>query len=249
MHNPYYLLLLFGSGIVVGFINVMAGGGSSLTLPLLILLGLDSSLANGTNRLAILVQNLSAVVSFRRENFSEFRTSFKLASLALPGAIIGSIVAVRIDNLLFQKLLAFVILGIMLTIIFPHKSKSFSPELAGQTSWWMYPVMIAIGFYGGFLQVGSGFLLMASLQNLLHLDLIRVNMHKVFIIFFYTIPALFVFILTKNVDWIYGIVLSTGMALGGYWSAKVSVKKGEKVIRIVLLVAMFIMAMELIFRY
>ncbi|NOY60089.1 MAG: sulfite exporter TauE/SafE family protein [Calditrichaeota bacterium] len=248
MHSPYSLLLLFGSGLVVGFINVMAGGGSSLTLPLLIFLGLDSSLANGTNRLAILVQNLSAVVSFRREKIAKFKTSLKLASLALPGAIIGSIVAVRMNNHLFEKLLAVVIIGIMLTMIFPHNEKKFSREMAGQTSLWMYPVMVAIGFYGGFLQVGVGFMLMASLQNLLHLDLIHVNMHKVFIIFFYTIPALVVFILTKNVDWLYGIVLSTGMALGGYWSAKVSVKKGEKAIRIVLLFAMFIMAMELIFR-
>ncbi|NIA29577.1 MAG: TSUP family transporter [Actinobacteria bacterium] len=248
MHSPYSLLLLFGSGLVVGFINVMAGGGSSLTLPLLIFLGLDSSLANGTNRLAILIQNLSAVVSFRREKIAKFKTSLKLASLALPGAIVGSIVAVRMNNHLFEKLLAIVIIGIMLTMIFPHNEKKFSQELAGQTSLWMYPVMIAIGFYGGFLQVGVGFMLMASLQNLLHLDLIHVNMHKVFIIFFYTIPALVVFILTKNVDWLYGIVLSTGMALGGYWSAKVSVKKGEKAIRIVLLFAMFIMAMELIFR-
>ena len=248
MHSPYSLLLLFGSGLVVGFINVMAGGGSSLTLPLLIFLGLDSSLANGTNRLAILIQNLSAVVSFRREKIAKFKMSLKLASLALPGAIVGSIVAVRMSNLLFQKLLAIVIIGIMLTMIFPHNNKKFSHEIAGQTSLWMYPVMVAIGFYGGFLQVGVGFMLMASLQNLLHLDLVHVNMHKVFIIFFYTIPALIVFILTKNVDWLYGIVLSTGMALGGYWSAKVSVKKGEKVIRIVLFFAMFIMAMELIFR-
>ncbi len=249
MHNPYYLLLLFGSGIVVGFINVMAGGGSSVSLPLLIFLGLNSSLANGTNRLAILIQNVSAVVSFRREKLAEFKKSFRLASLALPGAVIGSLVAVRISNILFQKLLAIVIIGIMVTIIFPRNNKKiFSQELAGQTSWWIYPVMIAIGFYGGFLQIGVGFMLMASLQNFLHLDLVHVNMHKVFIIFFYTIPALIVFILTKNVDWVYGLVLSSGMALGGFWSAKVSVKKGERVIRIVLLFAMFIMAMELLFR-
>jgi uncharacterized protein len=238
------LLLLFGVGSLAGFINVMAGGGSSITLPILIFLGLNSACANGTNRIAIFIQNISAIISFKQEKYSDFKTGIKLSMLAIPGALIGSLVAVRIDNVLFQKLLGLVIIGIMITIVLPRKTKQNIAENA-KTSWIIYPVMVGIGFYGGFMQIGVGFMLMAALQNLLYLDLVRVNMHKVFIVFFYTIPAVIVFILTGNVNWLFGLCLAAGNATGAWWSAKISIKKGEKVIRIVLFVALFIMAIKL----
>ena len=106
--------------------------------------------------------------------------------------------------------------------------------------------MLAIGFYGGFMQVCVGFVFMASLYYLMRLDLIRVNMHKVFIIFVYTIPAFLVFLLTGNVEWRFGLILAAGMAFGAWWSAKISVKKGEKLIRIVLIVIIVYMALKLL---
>ena len=238
------LLLLYGVGSLAGFINVMAGGGSSITLPILIFLGLDSALANGTNRIAIFIQNISAIISFKQEKYSDFKTGIKLAEFAIPGAIIGSLAAVRIDNELFEKLLALVIIGIMITILLPRKTK-MQIQQNSKTSWKIYPVMFAIGLYGGFMQIGVGFMLMAALQNLLHLDLVRVNMHKVFIVFFYTIPAFIIFIFTGNINWLFGLVLAAGNATGAWWSAKISVKKGDKVIRIVLFVALFIMSLKL----
>ena len=246
MEELLKLLLLFVIGIVTGFINVMAGGGSSLSLPTLIFLGLDSSMANGTNRIAIFIQNMAAVMSFKQEKFSEFKTSLKLSALALPGAIIGAVVAVRIDNDLFQKILGIVMIGIMITIILPKRNNNKTKTLAETHSWLIYPAMVGVGFYGGFLQIGVGFILMAILFNLMNLNLIRVNMHKVFIIFFYTIPALGVFIFTKNVNWQFGLVLAAGNALGAWWSVKVAIKKGEKVIRIVLISTILIMAAKLL---
>ena len=105
--------------------------------------------------------------------------------------------------------------------------------------------MIGIGFYGGFIQVGVGFLLMASLQFLMKLDLVRVNMFKVFIVLIYTIPALLIFALTDNVNWLLGIFLAIGNILGGWWGAKMQVKKGEGLIKFVLMIAVFIMALKL----
>ena len=93
--------------------------------------------------------------------------------------------------------------------------------------------------------MGVGFIIMASLQHLMKLNLVYVNMHKVFIVLVYTLPALLIFALTGNVNWFWGIVLGTGTALGGWWSAKLSVKKGEKLIKIVLVIAIFIMALKL----
>ena len=112
------LLLLFGMGIVVGFINVNAGGGSSLTLPTLIFMGLDGALANGTNRVAIFFQNIFAVASFRKQQFFDFQLSGKLSLFTLPGAIIGSIMATKISGVLFEKILGGVLIFIVVSMFF-----------------------------------------------------------------------------------------------------------------------------------
>jgi len=241
------LLLLFGIGSLAGFINIMAGGGSTITLPTLIFMGLEGSLANGTNRVAIVIQNIFAIVSFRQEKYYKFKTGLKLAAFALPGAIAGAILATSISNELFQKILAYVLIGVIISML-AKKSNQKEPKDSQhhQSSWYIYPVMLVVGFYGGFIQAGVGFLFMAFLYHLMKLNLVQVNMHKVFIILIYTIPALFVFLFTNNVDWKFGIVLAAGNSLGAWWSAKLSVKKGEKAIRIILMVAILMMALKLL---
>jgi len=239
------LLLLFGLGIVVGFINVNAGGGSSLTLPMLIFLGLDGALANGTNRVAIFVQNIFAVVSFRKREFHEFKLSGKLSLLTLPGAIIGAFLATKISGVLFERMLGVVLIFIVISMFFSRNYTNDSRQKEKHSSWWIYPTLFGIGFYGGFLQVGVGFLFMAALYNLLKLDLIHVNMHKVFIVLIYTIPTLVIFLVTGNVNWKFGLTLAAGSGLGAWFGAHASVKGGEKLIRIVLAIAILIMASKL----
>ena len=238
-----HLLLLFGVGAIAGFINVNAGGGSSLTLPTLIFLGLDASVANGTNRIGLILQNIFAVTSFRKNKIFKFKTSIFLAVFTLPGAIIGAILATQISNTLFQRILGGVLILVVISMFFSRSHKK--DALESSRSWFIYPALFCIGFYGGFLQVGVGFLFMAALYHLLRVNLVFVNMHKVFIILIYTIPALAVFSLTGNVNWQFGLVLAAGNALGGWWGAHAAVKGGEKVIRIILAVAITIMAGKL----
>ena len=238
-----HLLLLFGVGAVAGFINVNAGGGSSLTLPTLIFLGLDAAVANGTNRIGLILQNIFAVSSFRKNRVYKFKTSIFLAVFTLPGAIIGALIATQVSNTLFQQILGGVLILIVFSMIFSRSYKKNALE--STRSWFIYPALFGIGFYGGFLQVGVGFLFMAALYHLLRVNLVFVNMHKVFIILIYTIPALAVFSLTGNVNWQFGLVLAAGNALGGWWGAHAAVKGGEKVIRIILAVAITIMAGKL----
>lgn len=233
-------------GIIAGFLNVNAGGGSTLTLPTLIFLGLDASLANGTNRVAIFIQNLSAVYSFKKEKYHHFEVSIKLSLLTLPGALVGAIVAVNISNDLFETILGIIMIGIIISMILPNKRKHFAREDEGKLNWYVYASMLGIGFYGGFIQVGVGFLLMASLHYLMKLNLVFVNMHKVFIVFVYTIPALLIFIFTNNVNWFLGLSLAVGNAIGGWWGAKVSIKKGEKFIKGILIAAITIMSLKML---
>ncbi len=239
------LLLLFGMGIIVGFINVNAGGGSSLTLPFLLYMGLDGALANGTNRVAILVQNIFAVASFRKREFHDFKLSGKLSLLTLPGAVIGAILATKIRGVLFERMLGVVLIFIVISMfISPNYSKN-NLNKKKYSNWLIYPTLVGIGFYGGFLQVGVGFLFMAALYNLLKLDLIHVNMHKVFIVLVYTVPALVVFIVSGNVNWKFGLCLAAGSSLGAWFGAHASVKGGEKLIRIVLAITIFGLALKL----
>jgi uncharacterized membrane protein YfcA len=106
--------------------------------------------------------------------------------------------------------------------------------------------LLGIGLYGGFLQIGVGFLIMAALYHIERIDLVQVNMHKVFMILFFTLPAFLVFLFSGHVNWLYGLVLSIGNAMGAWWGAKVSVKGGEKAIRIMIAVAAIIMAAKLL---
>jgi len=239
-------LFLFVIGIISGFLNVMAGGGSTLTLPVLIFMGLDSALANGTNRIGIITQNIAAVASFRKQEVHEFGKSLRLTLWALPGAIAGAILAVNISDDLFQKLLGVVLVATVFTILIPQRPHG--PHTGGRPRHrekWIYPVMFGIGFYGGFIQVSVGFLFMAALYHILKMNLVYVNMHKVTIVLIYMIPALLIFAATGNVNWGLGLVLGAGGAIGGWWAAHASVKGGEKFIRIILAVAIVVMALKL----
>jgi uncharacterized protein len=242
----FSLLILFGVGIIAGFLNVNAGGGSTLTLPALIFLGLDSALANGTNRVAIFIQNISAVYSFKKEKYQQFDISLKLSLFTLPGSILGALLAVELSDALFQKILGIIMIGIIISMIIPQKRITDSQHNNKKIPVSAYIAMIGIGFYGGFIQVGVGFILMAALQRLMKLNLVYVNMHKVFIVLVYTIPALLIFIISDNVNWVLGLALAAGNALGGWWAAKFSVRKGEKLIKYVLIVAVLIMAAKLL---
>jgi len=239
------ILILFAVGAVAAFINVNAGGGSSLTLPALIFLGLDPTVANGTNRVAILFQSISAVQSFKQEKFFELKNSLILSALTLPGAIVGAIIAVKISNELFEKTLGVIMILIIITMLLPKK-KTDKTNKDFTIDWKIVLSMLIVGFYGAFIQVGVGFLLMASFQYLMKLDLIRVNMHKVFVVLIFTIPALLIFIITDNINWYYGLTLAAGNVFGGWWGVKLSVKKGEKLIKFVLIIAIFIMALKLL---
>ncbi|MCG6869232.1 MAG: sulfite exporter TauE/SafE family protein [Gammaproteobacteria bacterium] len=238
---------IFAAGAGSGFVNVMAGGGSALTLPLLIFFGMDASVANGTNRIAILAEAGSAVASYHKRSYSEFRTSLGLALLTLPGAVLGAFYASRIDDALFEKVLGMVMLFIVASLLFDGRIGGNSDSENRWRRRLTVPVMIGIGFYGGFVQAGVGFLLMWALRMLGGLDLVRVNMHKVFIVFFYSLPVISIFVATGNVDWIAAVVLSAGMGLGAWWSAHVSVKGGEGIVKRVLSLVLLLMAVKLWF--
>ncbi|MGI9534394.1 MAG: sulfite exporter TauE/SafE family protein [Thermodesulfobacteriota bacterium] len=239
-------IVLFFIGILAAFLNVTAGGGSSITVPALILLGVEPNMANGTNRLAIMLQNASASASFRNEKIYQTRDTLLYALLTIPGAIVGSIYATEISDEAFRKVIGIVLIGIIVTILLPKSKKIIEPGSENRFSWLIYPGFFILGFYGGFIQIGVGFLIIALIQNTLPIDLIKTNMHKTFAIMSINIPALIIFVVTGNMNWVLGIALAAGTTVGAWWAAKLSVKKGDKFIKYFFVLALIVISIKLL---
>ena len=243
----YPLLIL--AGFVAGFMNTMAGGGSLLTLPLLIFLGLPAAVANGTNRVAIFMSTLSATAGFKSKGVSNFPFNIYLGFSGLIGALIGARIAIDIKGELFNKILAIIMILVVLLIVFKPKI-SYSELMERLTGKHLFVSMIAflfIGIYGGFINAGIGFVIMLFLHYYNRLDLVKVNATKVVIVLIYTSGALITFALADKVNWTYGIFLATGNFIGGWTSSRWSVKKGENTIKIFLLIIVVLMSIKLWF--
>ena len=243
--DPITFVILAVVGAVAGFLNVLAGGGSALTIPLMIFLGYDATVANGSNRIAIQVEALSAVAAFKKQKHSDFPMNLKLSLMTLPGGILGAFYAVKIDDALFTKILAVVMVLIIITLMFPKAEIVEHAKNHRWKNWLSWPVMFAVGFYGGFIQAGVGFVIMSVLLHLYNMDLIKINMHKVFIVMVFTVPAVIMFIWTDNVDWFAAVALSIGMMFGTWFAVKMALEKGEKLVRIVLGISLMIIAGKL----
>ncbi len=244
-HFSLAYVLLFGVGAIAGFMNVLAGGGSILTLPALIFLGLDSVTANGTNRIAVVMQSASAVAAYHQKKVLLYKESVRYTLLTLPGAVLGALFAVQIGDATFKKILGVLTLLIVSTLFLPI-TKGNNRQEQKASAWLFYPAMVAVGFYGGFLQAGVGFMIMACLYHLEKLELVTVNIHKVFLMLFFTLPALLVFALSGHLRWLPGIVLAAGNALGAWVGVRANLQGGEKLIRISVAAAASIMAIKLL---
>ncbi len=245
---PLQALILVLVGVIAGFLNVLAGGGSLLTLPLLIFLGLPSAVANGTNRVAILFQNIFAITGFRRQGFFPAKLALLCTAPALIGSYLGANLAVDMDDVLFQRILAGIMLGVLaLTLIDP--AKRLKIQLTRFTPTRTAVLLISfffIGVYGGFVQAGVGFIIITGL--LVHgLDLVRINAVKVIVIFCFTLIALAVFIYHGQVNYGLGLALAAGNSAGGWIATHVAVKKGHDWIKRLVSVTVLVFALKLLF--
>jgi uncharacterized membrane protein YfcA len=249
MEEWYHYVLLIGVGFAVGFINTVAGGGSLLSLPVLIFLGLPPSVANGTNRVAIVIQTATAVAGFKSKGVSTFPFNIYLGVSALVGAIIGAQIAVDVDGALFNRILAIIMVTVIVIIIFKPKTnlQNIQERLTGKYLWIGIIAFFFFGIYGGFINAGLGFILILFLHYVNHMTLVRANATKVAVVFIYMLSALAVFALNDKVNWTIGLVLAIGNAGGAWIASRYSVKKGDKFIRLFLVVMVAVMAVKLWF--
>ncbi len=248
--ETWQLLLLALAGLAAGWLNVLAGGGSLLTVPLMVFMGMPGPVANGTNRIAILIQNITAVTTFHRRGFSDFRLSLGLAAAASLGALFGAQVGVRLEGVWFNRVLALIMLGVMLVMGHEHLGGRPEPsrrEQAPRRQLLGHLLMVGAGFCGGFIQIGVGFILMPILNRVMGLDLVRTNMHKVFIILVFNLVALAVFASQLQLMWSAGLWLALGNAVGGWLGVHTSVDRGERGIRLILNLTLAAFIVKLLF--
>ncbi len=243
------ILLLVPIGIVAGYLNVMAGGGSLLTVPVLIFMGIPGHVANGTNRIAILAQNMTAVSTFYRRGLHDFKLGITLAACAVPGGILGAWLGVQIQGVWFNRFLVVVMVLVMFLMATGKQGAEKSSSQPGQPQNLVlgHVMMFGAGIYGGVIQIGVGFILMSILHRVMRIDLVRVNMYKVLIVLCYTIAALAVYASQLQLAWAAGIALAIGNSIGGWLGAHWSIKKGEVLIRRVLNGVLVLVIIKLLF--
>lgn len=242
-------LLLFVVGLSTGIINTLAGGGSLFTLPVLIFMGLPPHVANGTNRIAIVLQSFVGTAGYHSKGVSTFPFNVYLGIAAFFGSLLGAQIAVDIEGAVFNRILSIIMLVVVALIVFKPKAKEINlPErLSGRHLFFALVGFFFIGIYGGFINAGIGFIIILFLNNVNRLSLIKTNATKVALVFIYSIGALALFAWNDAVDWLLGSILALGSAFGAWWSSRWSVNKGEDVIKIAMVVMVSAMSIKLWF--
>ena len=248
--------ILVTTGICSGFISSMAAGGSLLTLPVLIFLGLDGpTVANGTNRVALVIQNAFGIASFRRKGISDFRYGILISVPTVCGVIIGTLLVIQLgtidkSSIIFNRILAgIMIIVLAITIFNPLKKLQSSKENLGSSRKALAAlIFFFLGIYIGFIQAGVGFMIIVTITTVNGFSLVRTNALKMFVVFFATLMALSIFVMKGHVDWGLGLALaggnSIGVSIGSHWA----VAKGDKTIRVILVCSILVFSARLIWK-
>lgn len=238
-------LLLVAAGVVASILNVIAGGGSFLTLPILIFLGVPSVVANGTNRVGVLMQNVSAIWGFHSARVLDWRWALTVSIPALAGAAVGTWAALYVGDELFRRILAIVMVVVTIATLFAPDP---APGGAARSSrsWVVTAGFLLVGIYGGFLQAGVGFLVLA-ITTWSGMDLVRGNAIKVVSVMLLTILSLAIFAISGSIHWPMGIALAIGNTIGGLIGVRLAVTKGHRWLKGVVTATIVVFAIRLWF--
>lgn len=244
----YMYVAVIAAGFAAGFINTLAGSGSLITLPLLIFLGLPAPVANATNRVGVLLQNLVSTGSFYQQKVLDLRYGLMLSAPAVIGSVIGAQVAVDLNEEAMRRAIGVVMVIMLFVILFkPNRWLQGQPQGSRQ-----YPsllelvVFFGLGIYGGFIQAGVGIFLLSGLVLASGYDLVRANAIKVLIILFVTGVAMLVFAANNLVRFEVGLILAVGQVLGALAASRLAVKSGARFIRYLLIAVIVVSSLNLL---
>jgi len=238
----FEIISLTIAGFLAGFINTLAGGGSVISLAMLVFLGLPATVANGTNRIAIAIQTFTATASFRHQKVLDTKKGIWLAIPAVIGSVLGAWIAVDINEEIFEKAVAIVMLFMLFFILYKPERwiKEQKHLIEKKITFWQVFIFFIIGIYGGFIHVGIGYFLLAAIVLSAGYELVKANAIKVLIVLLYTPFTLVVFILNGSVNWTYGLVMTVGNVLGAYIAARMAVNRGAIFVKWVIVVVILV---------
>ncbi|OOE93362.1 permease [Salinivibrio sp. MA427] len=234
-----YSFILVSLGVIAGIINTLAGGGSNLTLPALMVMGMPADVANATNRVAVWLQCASGMSGFRQHDKLDTQDIIPVLIPNLIGGLCGALAAAWLPTSWVKPLL----LGTLLTmtVVMLVKPATFGPpagtpvkKVADTPTAW-FGLMLA-GFYGGFVQAGVGFVLLAALCGTLHYDLVRGNALKLACTLAFTSLSLLVFIADDLVRWAPGLILAIGTMVGARIAVRFAISANPKLLKLFLFV-------------
>lgn len=221
------------SGVLVGIINTLAGGGAVISMTLFMALGLPISVANGTNRIAVVLQNFTSSLAFLRKRMLNIRSGVKLSIPAVIGNVAGSLAATHISDTIFTICMTVVMSFVLLYMITDqdHKHVHIHGGRPLDVRWWHYLWFLLLGFYGGYIYIGLGYVLLAVTIWSMKLDIITANVVKCFIIFVATPFSLAIFMINGQVDYVYGLWHGLGNVIGALLASHFALVLGAKFVR------------------
>jgi uncharacterized membrane protein YfcA len=232
----WHVPVLVAGGFVCGVMNALAGGGSFVTLPLLLFIGLPPQVANATNRVAIVCQAAAGSVVYHRHRVMPWRHLPGLAVVMTLGAILGAYYASHLGESLFRKIAA-VLFAAMLTTVFVDPERWARESSTPRVPPYLYPLLFLVGAYSGFLQAGVGTLTIGIFVLLGGYDVVRGNALKFALATLSTSAALIIFMRAGQVRWLPGAALAAGTIVGGVVGAKLVIAKGARWVRAFVAVA------------
>ncbi|HFB61421.1 MAG TPA: sulfite exporter TauE/SafE family protein [Bacteroidetes bacterium] len=241
------LTALVLSGVLVGFINTLAGGGSIISLSVLIMLGLPATVANGTNRIAIALQNVVAVSSFKQQKVLEAKKALYLSIPAILGSLVGAWIAVDINEAMFEKAIGIIMLVMLVFVLFKPQQYIYGRSEISEkpVRWGTYVAFFFIGIYAGFIHMGVGYFLLAGIVLGAGYDLVKANAIKVLIILAYAPFTLAIFYFHQEINWGYGLVMALGNMLGAWMASRMAVKKGVAFVKWVIVVVILVTSAQM----
>lgn len=232
--NLVSISLLGITGFLAGIINTLAGGGSNLTLPALMMLGLPADIANGTNRIAVLMQCVVGVAGFDKHRSLDRPAIVPVLIPTIAGGVVGAFAAALLPNLYLKPVLLTTILAMSIIILLkpsvlapPPGTPTLSPA-QHRGAWWG---LFGAGIYGGFVQAGVGFILLAALAGGLRYDLLRANALKMTCALAFTLVAVVVFVAFGQVSWIPGLILACGTMAGAHLAVRIAIRASPNSIK------------------
>jgi uncharacterized membrane protein YfcA len=231
--------LLVVTGVISGFINTLAGGGSMLTLPALMMLGMPADVANATNRVGVLMQSVTGAKGFSDQERLDYQAILPVLVPTGLGALAGSVLASYLPVWILEPTLLTVMV-IMALVMVIRPETVIPPEGTSPLKLSESPVaaigLFLSGVYGGFVQAGVGFILIAALAGGLRYDLVRTNALKTVCTAVFSGVALLIFALRGQVWWIPGVILAIGSIAGAMLSVRFAISVSQNTLKWILFV-------------